>query len=210
MQYKCSQSEICWEKVNQFIKENKLFLENKAVKSFLEVERNKKLFFHVISYPTPENKRILDEEFRKHFFTIRFTAFISSLIYYNAINYDKRHRMLSNRYQLTLDKPIGVNHEKQSFKDLLKDSYSQIQIDNILESSDIKDYLSEELYVKAIDQLTKKQKEVINLAYVKGYSDTEIGTLLGKSQQAISKLHKKALEKMHKFIQENRENNDFS
>lgn len=55
----------------------------------------------------------------------------------------------------------------------------------------------------SIQQLTVKQKEVIDLAYVKGLSDTEIGKKLGKTQQAISKLHKNAFKKIRTFLIKN-------
>ncbi|WP_162985712.1 sigma-70 family RNA polymerase sigma factor [Virgibacillus halodenitrificans] len=193
---------ICKEKVKKFVEKNQAFLKHKVVQSFLNNEINNKLFLEVVCDPTPRKQRILDEEFKKFYFNIRFTAFISSTLYFNAINYDKRNRKNKNRYQLTLDKPIGEG-EEYSFKDLIEDPNTPIDLDNFLKSSNIQEYIQDPLLFKAIEQLTKKQKEVIDLAYVKCLSDTEIGLLLDKSQQAISKLHKKALEKIFNFIQEN-------
>lgn len=194
---------ICREKLNRFVEENRYFLEHRVVKSFLSNEENKRLFFEVICYPTSVNKKKLDEEFKRFYFNIRFTAFLSSTLYFNAINYDKRHRKLSNRYQLTLDQSIGDEEEERTFKDLIEDSNSNLTIDDILDSTDIKDYVTEPSLVQAINKLTPKQKEVIDLAYVKGLSDTEIAKRLGKSQQGISKLHKKALKRIHDSIEEN-------
>ncbi|MED3642180.1 sigma-70 family RNA polymerase sigma factor [Caldifermentibacillus hisashii] len=191
----------CREQVGRFIKENKRFLEHKVVKSFLENEENKQLFLEVICYPTPENKQKLDDEFKKFFFNVRFTAFLSSILYFNSINYDKRHRKFKSRNQLTLDQPLEEN-EELSFKDLLSDPSSEINVDNILRSSDIKDFIVDPNLLKAIEKLTPKQKEVIDLAYVKGLSDTEIANLLGKSQQGISKLHKKALKNIYEYLKE--------
>lgn len=58
----------------------------------------------------------------------------------------------------------------------------------------------------ALNSLTKKQKEIINLAYAEGLSDTEIGLILNKTRQAVSKTHKKALGNMLTYI-EKRKNN---
>jgi RNA polymerase sigma factor (sigma-70 family) len=192
----------CQDKANHFIEENKQFLEHRVVKSFLDDEENKHLLLSVICYPTQENKNKLDEKFRKFYFNIRFTTFLSSTLYFNAVNYDKNHRKIRNRNQLTLDQPIGEGKE-YSFKDFLEDPNTNINVENIMRSSDIKDYLVNATLLKAIDKLTIKQKEVIDLVYVKGLSDTDIGILLGKSQQVISKLHKKALKSIHEFIKMN-------
>ncbi|MGX4669835.1 sigma-70 family RNA polymerase sigma factor [Cerasibacillus sp. JNUCC 74] len=183
---------VCEKKVNKSIDENQKFLEHNVIKSFLSHKKYNQLFLETISY----------DEFKKYYVSIRFTAFISSTLYFNAINYDKRHRKTQNRYQLTLDKLLGVEQEL-SFKDLIEDPYSEIEVDSILQSSDIRDYIVDPTLVKAIEKLTDKQKEVIDLAYVTRLSDTEIGAILGKSQQAISKLHKRALKSIYNFLQEN-------
>ncbi|WP_428842484.1 sigma factor-like helix-turn-helix DNA-binding protein [Lysinibacillus mangiferihumi] len=41
----------------------------------------------------------------------------------------------------------------------------------------------------------------MNLVYIKGFSDTEIGQLLNISQQAVSKTHKKALKNIREYIE---------
>ena len=53
----------------------------------------------------------------------------------------------------------------------------------------------------ALYSLTEKQKQIINLVYIKGFSDTEIGQLLNISQQAVSKTHKKALKNIREYIE---------
>ncbi|ARP44629.1 RNA polymerase sigma factor SigB (plasmid) [Geobacillus thermodenitrificans] len=153
--------------------------------------------------PTKENKEKLDIEFKKFYFSIRFTAFISSSLYFNAINFDKRYRKMLERYILTVDKPLG-DEEDTSFKDIIADSQAEIQIENIIQSDDITDYIEDPVLYEAILTLSDKQREVINLAYVKGLSDTEIGKMLNKSQQAISKMRNRALKKICNFIKEER------
>lgn len=196
--------EACIQDVEKFKKENKAFLENTIIKSFLNDEKNEKLLLEVICYPTKENKELLDNEFKKFYSGIRFTSFISSTLYFNAINFDKQYRKVLNRYILTLDKPMK-DEEDTSFKDMIADSQTEIQVEHIIKSDDITDYIEDPVLYEAILTLSDKQREVINLAYVKGLTDTEIGKLLNKSQQAISKMHKKALENIYKFIKEKEE-----
>lgn len=54
---------------------------------------------------------------------------------------------------------------------------------------------------EAVIRLTDKQKEILYLAYVKRLTDTEIGIVLNKSQQAVSKTHKKALKNINNYLQ---------
>jgi hypothetical protein len=107
---------VCEKKVNKFIDENQKFLEHNVIKSFLSHEKYNQFFLETISYLATESQKILDDEFKKYYFNIRFTAFISSTLYFNTINDDKRHRKTKNRYQLTLDKPLG-DEQELSFKD---------------------------------------------------------------------------------------------
>jgi RNA polymerase sigma factor (sigma-70 family) len=192
---------LCIQEIEIFKKQNKEFLENPIIKSFLKNEKNWKLFLEVICNPTDENKELLDKEFKKFYFGIRFTAFISTALYFNAVNFDKRYHKMLNRYTLTVDKPLK-EEEDISFKDMITDSEAEIQIEWIIQSDDIKDYIADPVLYEAILTLSDKQREVINLAYVKGLSDTEISKVLNKSQQAISKTRKKALKNIYNFINE--------
>lgn len=191
--------DYCMLEVERFMEGNRLLLEHRVVKSFLKSDYHHQLLVEAICSPTLENKQRLDDEFRKFYFDIRFTTYISTTLYFNAINYDKRHRKLNKRYQTTLDNPLGEDQDA-SIKDLLEDPNSHINEEQVIRSLDIKEHIVDTRLLKAVDQLTKKQKEVIDLAYVNGLSDTEIAKILGKTQQAISKLHKKALERIKAYL----------
>lgn len=54
---------FCKQKIEEFKEENKDFLENPIVKSFLMEEKNQKLLVEVICDPTEENQKLLDNEF---------------------------------------------------------------------------------------------------------------------------------------------------
>lgn len=183
--------------------ENKDFLNNAVIKSFIEVQEHRALLIRVVCNPTSENKAKLDNEFKKYYFNIRFTSFVSNTLYFNAINFDKRYRKVAKRHPLTLDKPIG-DEENHTHKDIIKDESADISIDSLVTSTKIEDYIIQPMLIEAVKTLSAKQKEVIDLVYVCGLSDTVIAKNLNKTQQAISKLHKKALEKIYKYIVENK------
>lgn len=54
---------------------------------------------------------------------------------------------------------------------------------------------------EAITKLSKKQKEVIDLYYIGNFSEKDIGKMLNKSQQVVSKLHRKALRNLYNYMQ---------
>jgi RNA polymerase sigma factor (sigma-70 family) len=193
--------ELCRLKVVEFTKENQEFMNNIIVKSFLEKEENMNLFIASICSTGSKNKEKLDAEFKQFYFNIRFTSFVSNTLYFNAVNYDKRYKKISKRHPLTVDKPLA-DEENSSFKDHIPDTSAEIKVDDLLCSSNIEDYVVDPILHAALKTISPKQKEVIDLVYVKGCSDTEIAKRLGKSQQAISKLHKKALKSIYDYIQD--------
>lgn len=140
-------------------------------------------------------------KFKKYYFHIRFTSFVSNTLYFNAINFDKRYRKMAKRHPLTVDQPLA-DEKNSSFKDLIKDEKSEINIESFINSAKVESYISDPILNEAINTLSGKQKQVIDLAYIYGLSDTVIAKKLDKSQQAISKIHKRALEKIYKYIVE--------
>lgn len=193
--------ESCME---EYFLKNKAFFENKIVQSFLKKEENFLLLKNAVCNSTKENNEKLDLKFKEFYFNIRFTSYIASAIYFNAINFDKRYRRVKDRHPLTVDSSIG-NEDGGTFKDMIIDEKSEIKIDNMLQSTNILDYLEDTSLSEAVENLTEKQREILDLVYVKGLSDTEIGIVLNKSQQVVSKTHKKALQNIHSYLQKRRE-----
>jgi len=189
------------EKLIEFKNNNKEFLANPIIKSFLNKKQNYQLFYNTLCNPTLENKEKLDQSFKLHYFDIRFVSFISSSIHFNSINFDKKQRHYSSRNLLTVDSVIQ-NEEEVTFKEIIEDSESAITVDRLSISDDIADYIVNPVLYEAVQTLSSKQMEVLNLAYLKGLSDTEIARLLNKSQQSVSKIHKKSIRKIKDFIKE--------
>ena len=142
--------------------------------------------------PTIENLERLDRFFKEFYFDIRFTSYISSTIYFNAINFDKRQRIQNSRHSLTLDATIPEGNGS-SFAEMLGDAESSISLDAVLMDASLPDQVASSDLFAALQTLTAKQLQILELSYVNGLNDTEIGIALSKSQQTVSKTRKRAL-----------------
>ncbi|WP_040207110.1 sigma-70 family RNA polymerase sigma factor [Neobacillus jeddahensis] len=186
-------------KYEDYISNNEAFFNNKLIQGFLKNKENQSLLMDTICHPSENNRNLLDKTFKNFYFNIRFTSYISTALYFNTINFDKRHRKIQKRHPLIVDKPIG-DSEVETFKEQICDEKAEIKLDTILQSKNIKDYLGDPALYEAVKTLTEKQIEILNLAYIHGLSDTEIGIKLKKSQQTISKTHKKAIRIISNYL----------
>lgn len=177
---------------------NEIHLQDPIIKSFLEIPGNTELLNEAIHNPSKMVKQQLDESFKEFFFQIRFTSYLSSAIHFNAINYDKKLKLFLERNQLILDLP--TKGYEGTFPPDLTLQHRDNQ-DLCIDSSNIEDHLTSDFLFKAIQQLTTNQRQILSLAYIFGLNDTEIASYLNKSQQAVSKSHKKALSKLRESIE---------
>lgn len=180
--------------------ENQKLLKNDLVISFLKIPTNKEMYMKTLSNPTPENMKELDILFKHFYFKIRFISHISTTLKFNSINYDKRMRLIQSRFPSTLDASIDSSEGGQTFLDLLADEQEENLLGKVIITDGLEEHITCPILYDALNSLTKKQKEIIKLAYADGLSDTEIGLILNKTQQAVSKTHKKALENMLFYI----------
>ena len=139
--------------------------------------------------------------FKHFYFKIRFISHISTTLKFNSINYDKRLKVIQSRFTSTLNAPINTDGGEETFLDLLAAEESYLILDEIVLEDEINEHVTCPLMNDALYSLTEKQKQIINLVYIKGFSDTEIGQLLNISQQAVSKTHKKALKNIREYIE---------
>ncbi len=94
----------------------------------------------------------------------------------------------ANRSIASLDAPF--NDDDTSLMD--KVSLDHNQEDKFLEKISLKD---------AIDSLDKRLKEVLLLKFFKGKTQSEIAVSLGTSQASVSRIEKKALIELKKYLQ---------
>ena len=120
----------------------------------------------------------------------RFIGYISSMLHYNSIHFDKKIRKLSERYALVLD---DIDVKDEAMEESNTESISE----------PLEEQISDPSLYAAFLRLTTREREVVNLSICKLLRDREIAQVLGVSQQSISKTRKKALEKLRKAIIEN-------
>lgn len=115
------------------------------------------------------------------------------MIHYNSINYDKKRQALVKRYPLILD-------DDEKFDSVKVSCY-----DPALVPSDLKDHITDRSLFLAYTALSEKQKTILSLFYVQDLNDKEISTIMGGSQQNISKHRLKALSKLREILQKREE-----
>jgi RNA polymerase sigma factor (sigma-70 family) len=188
--------------LKSYLKKHNVNVKNPIIVGFLDNQDNRINLLNYIKNNTPENRTLVDEAFKRYYFKAKFTNYLSQTIYFNAINYDKRHRLNSKRNQLILDKPLG-DSETETILNNVDPSIPPIEL-NINDSPRIEDHISDCNLYEAINKLTNNQKQILSLSYVYGYNDSEIAKILNKSQQAVSKSHKRSLEQLQMLIEERR------
>lgn len=141
-----------------------------------------------MEHPTVENKKRLDELFKRHMYLIRYISYFVKMVHFESKHFDKKQRKRNEMFQLTLDKP---NENGQRIIDLLPEDetneYHGYRLEDLVEDPDL---------YNSIQLLTDRQKTLLNLIFIEGMKDTEIAKLLGVSQQAVTKAKKKMLTKL--------------
>lgn len=184
------------------IEENDLKKEP-LIAGFLKDNRHYELYEKAILNPTIENKNKVEEIFKLYYEKVRMDAYIFNLIKYYAIDFDKKIKKLNNRYLLSLDKPT-IKDEKLNLIDSIGNS---IQFTN--ECKTLRDEITDEIIIRALNSLTDYQYKILDLIYVKNLTQKEIAALVNSSPQNISNIHKKALRKLKlqiNLLKEGKEN----
>ncbi|ETT61033.1 hypothetical protein BSK66_31860 [Paenibacillus odorifer] len=132
----------------------------------------------------PENKEDKDMTLEK-----RFVGYISSLLHYNSIYFDKKNRKHNERFSMVLDESDYLNHPAENSVE-----YS----DNFFE--ELENQISDPSLYAAFINLTEREREILNFSIVQNMKDKEIANKLGVSQQSISKTKKVALKKLRESI----------
>ena len=105
--------------------------------------------------------------------------------------------------EVSLYEPIGTDKEGNeiSFMDVVEDSTENV-LDSMLLSERIR-----KMYLAIDDVLTEREREIIYRRYgLLGHKETtqkEIGTNMGISRSYVSRIEKRALEKLRQRIVEN-------
>ncbi|MFC1286825.1 sigma-70 family RNA polymerase sigma factor [Bacillus paralicheniformis] len=170
------------------------------VKHFLSNPRYERLFNHVLEHPDSEEAECLDREFKRFYKNIRMIKYINSMIRIFSVDFDKRVRKNRERFPLMIDDSPTLPEPPRG--DLLDDVLEQ--------EEDLSEHLQDPMLYEAFLQLTDKQKKVLAQIYIHGVSMQEMANSLGESRQNISRIHKRALEKIRELLNSKAEGNDNS
>ncbi|BCB36019.1 DNA-directed RNA polymerase sigma-70 factor [Bacillus cereus] len=170
-------------------------LNQPIVESFLREDKNYFLFKNAIIDPTEENKHRLDLAFKQHYKQVKMISYISKLIYFYSIDFDKKISLNNQRQLLNLDTPISTEENNTTSKlDILtssKEDLTYLEFENI--QKDIKEHISNDILFASLNLLSDKQLEILKLIYIVNYNNKEVAKLLGESEQTVSYNHKKPL-----------------
>ncbi|WP_342718347.1 sigma-70 family RNA polymerase sigma factor [Bacillus paramycoides] len=170
-------------------------LENPIMRNFLGDSDNYGLFLNAMEKPTNDNKQLLDKAFKSYFKKVKIISYISNLIYFYSIGFDKKVSINNKRNILNLDKSITNEEENNTtILDLMSDDLTDVTYMQFeKKQTHLKEHITDELLYKGLSLLSKKQLEILNLYYVHEYNNKQISRILSVSEQTISYNHKKAL-----------------
>lgn len=186
------------QKIEDFFYRNNEQVNNPIIKSFLSDSQNLYLVQKAILYPTDINRKLVDESFQSHYKNVRKTKYVSNLIYFFSLDFDKKRRRLQKRSLLILDKGLSEKDGKTAIE-RIEDASNETELDNIV-GEGLLDNIEDEQLLKSLQKLTVKQLQILEMIYVKELSIKEIAQTLQTTPQNISNLHRKALNKLNNSL----------
>jgi len=186
------------QKIEDFFYRNNEQVNNPIIKSFLSDSQNLYLVQKAILYPTDINRKLVDESFQSHYKNVRKTKYVSNLIYFFSLDFDKKRRRLRKRSLLILDKGLSEKDGKTAIE-RIEDASNETEPDNIV-GEGLLDNIEDEQLLKSLQKLTVKQLQILEMIYVKELSIKEIAQTLQTTPQNISNLHRKALNKLNNTL----------
>ncbi|MED4728377.1 sigma-70 family RNA polymerase sigma factor [Aneurinibacillus migulanus] len=188
--------------IQKFICKYSKSFSNPVLKNFLKEEAHLTLFIEAVTSPTTEKQKALDYAFKKFYQRIRIINFLSTILYYGAIDYDKKNRKYNQKYALILDKPIGTSPDDVNVTMVDLIASPDAEIDDLISSKSdtLEENVSQSSLIRALRTLNDREKQILNLAYLHNMSDRAIALKVGLSHQAIGKARKKALAKIRSYI----------
>ena len=191
------------QKIEEFFYRNNEQVNNPIIKSFLSDSQNLYLVQKAILYPTDLNKKLVDESFQSHYINVRKIKYVSNLIYFFSLDFDKKRRRMQNRSLLILDKGLSEEGET-TLKELIEDTRNENGLDHLI-GGGLLDNIEDVQLLKSLQKLTVKQLQILEMIYVKELSIKEIAQLLQTTPQNISNHHRKALNKLNHSLRKKEE-----
>ena len=194
------------ELLNHYMSRNKELFQQPIIKRFFSEKDNRTLLLHFLK-GNASSKEQLDTKFKNFYYQAKVIRYIANLIHYYSIDYDKKINQISDRFPLVMDKSISKN-EDDSLKMVDLIYKEEVNFENEFEEQRLENILTNEIICKSLETLTKKQKSILELVYIKEYTPKEVAELFGDSKQNISNIKSKALKKIREYYSSNTLIND--
>ncbi|KZE49334.1 sigma-70 family RNA polymerase sigma factor [Brevibacillus parabrevis] len=163
----------------------------KFLDAFLAQEENQQLCQRVIASPDDTQKRNeLNSRIQEFYAELQLIKYISSLIRFTAIELAVRTQKIGKVFQPT--------DEIERVLDSLVSDTGRSEWENKAKWEDV---IADKRVLDAVQTLTEKEREILALLYLRNLKEVETATLLGTSQQAVSKTKKRALLKLRKQLE---------
>lgn len=198
----------CREPLEIFQKKHPDLFQQPIIQSFLQDEKNRELVRQAICYPTRQNRQLVDEAFQTFYSHVRALTYLTHVIHSQAIHFDKTMQKHNSREILTLDQPLQSEEDGQetTHKDMLYQPSSDMADKIACET--MGDYVDDPSLYQAIQSLTAKQRDILTYRYGHQLSNKEIADWFGDSLQNVSKLHRKALQHLKKYLTKDSDRDD--
>ncbi|MGG3522557.1 sigma-70 family RNA polymerase sigma factor [Bacillus pseudomycoides] len=174
------------------------------VRNFLKDKENYALFQEAILNPTEENTSMLNNAFAEYYRKVKVINYISNLVYFYSIDFDKRISLYKKRNLFSLTVPHEETDKSLNNLDALTSSEEDLtynDFENMNKKDDLKDHIDDDLLYKALDVLSDKQIRILTLMYLNDHTNKEVAEILNESVQTISYNHNKALSKIKEFME---------
>lgn len=169
------------------------------LEKFLQNEVMKKLYEEA-SNGDGEARKLVNKQFNNFLYEIHFLNYIRKTI---ALSYKEIYRKTSTQkdkelYILNKENPETGTELIDSIID--ETSYFEEEIQRTSSAKELSDYFDDPSLIKAINQLTERQKLVIFKQFIEDKSLQQIAEELGVTKQNISKVRKAALTTLEKIL----------
>lgn len=175
-------------------------LQHPVLRGFCSHPANVNLVRKYFDDTTPENLEKLNLSFKKHFFALRFTKYLNSLVTNGGIDFVRKVKRSEERELTIYNKQIS-DEEEAEIGEMLSFIYSGDDLPQVtVDPTVFQEQLNNECLYEGFSNLTSKQKIVVTLAYSALSKDSEIAVMLHVTQQAVSKTRKTALLKIRQYF----------
>ncbi|SHG23213.1 sigma-70 family RNA polymerase sigma factor [Ornithinibacillus halophilus] len=183
------------------------FYDEPIIKTFLNDEDNYRVFMDFYTSPSEDNAKKLNDTFKRFFYKSKVFKYLTSLIYFYSIDFDKRQRKRRSRNHLILDQPIQAETERSLIDNMA--SYT-VNYEEQIAFYHLPTLVHDKKLSKALEKLTKKQQIVLKLFIFNGLTNKEIADYFKESPQNISNIKKVLIKRLRESLQNTNCKGDFS